>query len=494
MKPAYYAGQWDELRRNPDPEQLQSLAHRIAGNFIERYFYNDEYNEGYINLLCEMATQNQQPELNQIAAATLFSVVVERLCDDFEDLQTETYNRLICQVTGYLRGLPEGRDLDEKLEQFGLQSNLELFHRIESIRLSPDRPLPHSFAPQKILVLSRITIGADVAVTSIICQRMAQRYPAAELVVFGNQKLYQVMDSDSGIRVNVLSYERRGGLLERFRTWLGLLQEVNAEIAGLAHNAYLLLDPDSRLTQLGVLPLVQEANYRFFNSRGKAQYPEKGSISELTNLWLNNILAETEFAYPKVWPSAANCRISESFVRRHRNNRQTITINLGVGGNQRKRVPGEFETRLILTLLNIPGTRIMLDRGFGHEELERSQLILDAATAAGFKVIQKSYADLEGCQDDFDLLGIECSVGEIATLIAVSQEFIGYDSACQHIAAALGIKTFTVFAGTNNVRFIRRWHACGPNASEILFVDTLSRDAVIDETELVQRLMDMRAQ
>jgi ADP-heptose:LPS heptosyltransferase len=83
-------------------------------------------------------------------------------------------------------------------------------------------------------------------------------------------------------------------------------------------------------------------------------------------------------------------------------------------------------------------------------------------------------------------------VGEIAALIARSDEFIGYDSACQHIGAALGVRTYTVFAGTSNARFIRRWHASGPNTSEILYVDTLSREHRIDVQELLERLQDLR--
>ncbi|HJO11571.1 MAG TPA: hypothetical protein QGI39_05985, partial [Gammaproteobacteria bacterium] len=68
-------------------------------------------------------------------------------------------------------------------------------------------------------------------------------------------------------------------------------------------------------------------------------------------------------------------------------------------------------------------------------------------------------------------------------------EFIGYDSACQHIAAAQGIRSCTVFAGSNNVRFIRRWRASGPNVSEIVFIDTLSKDREINTTEVVARIL-----
>jgi len=82
---------------------------------------------------------------------------------------------------------------------------------------------------------------------------------------------------------------------------------------------------------------------------------------------------------------------------------------------------------------------------------------------------------------------------EITALIALSDEFIGYDSACQHIAAAQKVKTYTVFAGTTNVRFIRRWKACGSDTSEIIFVDTISKDSHIDNADIIGRLLDLRS-
>ena len=41
---------------------------------------------------------------------------------------------------------------------------------------------------KKILLLSRVTIGADVAVTSIIIQRLAELYPKAEMVLIGGDQ------------------------------------------------------------------------------------------------------------------------------------------------------------------------------------------------------------------------------------------------------------------------------------------------------------------
>lgn len=523
MRPAFYRDQWEALKRSPNADALKSLSHRVAATFVDRYFYSDEYNERYIELLCEMATAFADPALNQIAAKTLFGVVVERLCDDFEELQTETYNRLICQVTGYLRALPGGKALHEQLNAFHLHSDEQLYQRIESIRLSPDQPLPVDLRPRKVIVLSRVTIGADVAVSSVICQRVLQQFPEAEVVVLGSGKLRQIMapapaSTAAGgcIRVRELNYARHGGLIERFNTWLDLVADVQDELAGLGENDYLVLDPDSRLTQLGVLPLVPDRNYRFFNSRGKQGYPLKGSISELANLWLDNlfrdnVLGHGAFSYPQVWLDAQELAVARQLRERlcAAGPRRVITLNLGVGGNMRKRVPGDFEAQLVLSLLQEPDTVVLLDMGFGDEELGRSLAILAAASTAGVVTHTLAFVDLDqpgklltpGASDgavdgnSFErLFGIHCDVGQIAALIACSDEFIGYDSACQHIGAALGVRTFTVFAGTDNARFIRRWHACGPNTSEIVYVDTLSREHEIDTLELIERLQDLRRQ
>lgn len=495
MRPAYYQDKWMHLKESSDAFAIESLVQRVAFSFIERYFYSDEYNADYIELLCDMATHFEDEELNQLAARALFGIVIERLCDDFEELQTETYNRLICQIISFLRQLPDGKALHRELNSFGLESEQQLYQRIESIRLSPDEPVQKPIKPAKVLILSRVTIGADVAITSVICQRVAHLFPNAEIVVFGNAKLSQVFSVESGVKVHEIHYSRRGGLLERFLVWLDLLNEIRLEITGMTNTDYLVLDPDSRLTQLGVLPLVTEANYRFFNSRGKPGYPAKASISELTNLWLDNLFGHSEFCYPKVWPDQACLTLARSLRKQiAADSIQTlITLNFGVGGNLRKSVSGSFESDLVMSLLKEPNTKIILDLGFGEEERQRSETILARACEQNIQSIELAFRDLDQVSAGCRLIGVECSVSEIAALISVSDEFIGYDSACQHIAAAQNIKTYTVFAGTNNVRFIRRWHACGSNVSEILFVDTISRDKEIDNIELVERLADLRS-
>ena len=494
MRPSHYLSLWEEIKPDPTAEALQNLARRIGLSFIDRYFYSDQFESGYIELLCEMSTEFSDSELNNIGANALFGIVIEQLCDDFEELQTETYNRLMCQVITFLRSRPECAELDIKLTGFGLASREQLYDRIESIRANGDRRRLPATTPRKILLLSRVTIGADVAISSVFCQRLKQYFPAAEIVLIGSEKLEQVYAGNKDIRVEPLTYVRRSGLAERLNSWIDLHNIIKQEQQGLEPGEVLLFDPDSRLSQLGVLPLIESEYYYYFNSRGKDSYPKKIPIAELANIWLGNVLGPGNFCYPGVWPEKN--LLNQSGVAAGQARRQgvknIITMNFGVGGNHRKKITGKFESELVIQLLQETGTTIFLDLGFGDEERTASENILSAVKEAGLNAQQCSFEEIRQLQDHTGVIGVECSVGEIASLIAASDEFIGYDSACQHISAALGKRTYTVFAGTTNIRFIRRWTACGPNVSEIIYVDTLTHPPQYDTADIVARLLDRR--
>jgi ADP-heptose:LPS heptosyltransferase len=90
------------------------------------------------------------------------------------------------------------------------------------------------------------------------------------------------------------------------------------------------------------------------------------------------------------------------------------------------------------------------------------------------------------------VIGLQTGIGEIAAIIAKCDEYIGYDSACQHIAAALQIPCLTIFAGSNNMRFIRRWRAFGANRCRIVHVDTLSDPTAIDVEDIIIRVKNER--
>ena len=495
MEPAVYRQRWHKLRESKaNPDALHQLARQMAFSFTDRYFQRGLYEPAYIDLLCEMATFYSKPDLDNIASAALFSLVVEKFCDDFEELPVELYSRVMCQVISFCRGLPTGRNLDQTLADFGLTSSDHLYQRALSTHTRQYRHDPKQ-APTRVILLSRVTIGADVAILSVMIQRLRKLFPQTEVVIVGNGKMRGLFGGDPQVRLRELNYARRGGLFERFASWhatLGLLRE---EMPPGGEDEILVIDPDSRISQLGVLPLLHTDNYLFFNTRNHAQLAAGRCMAELANDWMDAVFGVSDFCYPTLWitPTLMEAAQTRMDLLRASGTRQIVTVNLGVGQNPRKRVSLEFEKRLLRALAAVPETVVILDRGFGADETERAWQLIADVRHCGLAGLETRFSATNFPALPHGVLAVECSIAEMAALIAHSDEYIGYDSACQHLAAAVKTPTLTVFAGSNNMNFVHRWSACGDTECKIVHVNTLTNPQHVDVDEIIARIMQDRA-
>lgn len=489
MIPQLYSKKWADLKKgDPDPEAIGHLARQIALSFMDSCLYCDRYEHTCIRLLCEMATAfDADSGLNAPASSALFNIVVEGLCDEFEDMQVEIYDRVMCQIISFCRKTPQGRDLDEKLSRFGFVSPESLLGRAAGMRkhFLIREEIPE---PDKIIFLSRVTFGADIAVTGVLMQRFAAAFPEAELVLLGGAKLKGIFGGLENLRIRELHYPRRGDLMARFSVWFSTLEAIEDETADV-DGRFLVVDPDSRLSQLGILPVADAERYFFFNSRHNGNSPYRPAMSELANEWANRILPESGYCNPGVWTDKSSQNVAAGQIKELRRTADRIvTVNLGVGGNRRKRLDDDFECRLLASLLSEKGTSVILDCGADEEEKTRARKLLGKLNKQGFETAQGDLSRAPVPLSGPGIISILSSIGEIAAVISASDEFIGYDSACQHIAAAAGIPSTTVFAGSNNPRFVRRWHARGPAVSRIIHVDNLSRDKMFDNADIIARI------
>jgi ADP-heptose:LPS heptosyltransferase len=135
---------------------------------------------------------------------------------------------------------------------------------------------------------------------------------------------------------------------------------------------------------------------------------------------------------------------------------------------------------------------IVLDKGSGEKERHDSNSLLAVVKQNGYATEDASFAAELDSDISSGVIGLQTRIGEIAAIIANSDEYIGYDSACQHIAAALQIPCLTIFGGSNNMRFIRRWSAFGANSCRMVHVDTLSDPTAIDVEDIIVRIMHER--
>jgi len=396
-------------------------------------------------LLCELATA-PDPELARGGVDGIFRHAVETMGDAFEPALCDRYIEFFTRVVDYCRRLPQGAALDAELRRFGLLRRDEIVERARRVRRV--RAAPASLRPRKIVVLSRVTLGADVTVTSVVLAHLLRRFPEARLTLVAPRKSAQLFAGESRVATRVLEYPRGGGLLQRLEGWLAAERAVCAEVAGLGPGEWIVVDPDSRFTQLGLLPVtVDESQYYFFESRSYAR-PGRATLGSLTAAWLEEVFGPVEPA-PEPW-----IRLPPTKARREG---RWASLNFGVGDNPRKRVADPFEEELLLGLLE-RGWRVFLDQGDGDEELARSGRLLDALGARGWRL-------------GSDVVSWQGSIAGFAALIAASDLYIGYDSACQHIAAALAVKTVDIFAGFRSRRMVERWRPAGRGEVRMVVVE-----------------------
>ena len=343
-------------------------------------------------------------------ASALFGVLVEGLADRFEPALCDAYARLFSQAIAHVTGADAAA----------------LVSRYEWVR----RPRKLTAQPKRVLVLSRITLGADVAVTSVLLAAAKQRFSGAEIALAGPRKNYELFANDPRIRHARVDYGR-GGLRER----LAAAEELKALAAD---PDCLVIDPDSRLTQLGLLPICPEERYHFFESRSGTGLPAcpsspGKSLPELTAEWA----AET-FGITGVKPYIA--------VDATPNQPPYIAVSLGVGENPAKRIADPFEEQL-LALLAKSKLPLCIDKGAGGAEAERVE-----------RAVQRSGAAVTFWEGSF---------AGFASLVAGSKLYVGYDSAGQHVAAACSVPLISVFAGFPAPRMFERWRPAGPNCHVI---------------------------
>jgi len=375
-----------------------------------------------LDRLIERALDEEDERLASAATRALFGIVIERLGDLFEPRLCDVYAQLFSHVIS--RAIP-GYRADELLLRY---------QRIRQVRRFPGGEV------QRVFVLSRVTLGADVAVTSIVLAAAKRRFPDAEICLVGPEKNAELFAADERIVSLPVSYGRNGLLRSRLNAALELHALVDEPQS-------IVIDPDSRLTQLGLLPVGDDSRYFFFESRafgGELTTP----LPQLTAEWVSEVF-DIEDARPYLAPE-------------RRDKLADITVSFGVGENANKRIDDEFEYQVLAALLQF-NRPVLLDRGAGGEESHRvNALVKRLGTPPLLLLHDNSYASF-------------------ASHIVQSDLYVGYDSAGQHVAAAAGVPLVSVFAGFACHRMFSRWCPTGP-ATRVVVVDEDTRATAFDRT------------
>jgi hypothetical protein len=354
-----------------------------------------------------------------------FSVVVERLADLFEPRLCDAYVKMFSRV------------MEMVSPRFRAAELISRYERIRRVRRCARRDV------REVFVLSRVTLGADVAVTSVLLDALRRRFPEAVISLVGPGKNWELF-ANSGIRHASVSYPRSGHLRERL-----------SHTPSFSSPECIVVDPDSRLSQLGILPVCPEENYYFFESRA---YGGVGGdpLPVLASRWAAEVFDIGGRAWIAPERASMPCDVAVSF---------------GVGANEEKRVPDPFEENLLRSLCD-RGLSVMVDTGAGGQEKERIEQL--RSRMPEIRTFHGPYAPF-------------------ASMISQAKLYIGYDSAGQHVAAACGIPLVSIFAGYPSDRMFQRWRPHGSGRAEVIQVRGCDFSALIAQASAaVDRLLSQR--
>ncbi len=440
--------------------------------------------------LCRLAARDD--EQADDAVCGIFCGIIEPLCDDFSRAGVEIGNEVLTRIIAFVRQTPQGRELDRLLTERGFHRPEDIIKRYKSISRPRILSRERKKAARKVIVLSRVTTGADIAITSVIVHRLRRSLPRAEIILIGPRHLPSLFPELDNCRTIPFVYKNGGRLFEKMTSWPPLLKIIGMETENDPEDAVLLFDPDSRLTQLGLLPLLDDASTCYFPSRSWQPGPgESGCLSSLTSQWLNRLLDERQEIPPYlVLHNEGHGYNTFCQGLKARGCKFIMVINLGVGNNPCKKISRWFEDQLIMKLVREPGTILILDRGHGRKESSQTDAILALARKNGVKTDSLTAEDITAAAPSFNsgILAFDGSIDALGKMICAADCFVGYDSCGQHLAAATGTPAVIIFAGAPSARFIERWApAAGNNITIEIKPEQTSKD---DQQSLITTVCD----
>ena len=436
----------------------ESLAVHLTDSFIDKLRTDCQPDFATIDVLCLMALDKNNIKVRQAAVSCLYKKIIEPLCDDFTTTGVQTCDLVLLRMIDCIRQQPEGKIFNNFLNEQHYTDNHRLLQRHHTTTNNGPIPSALKKTTKKIFILSRVTIGADIAITSVLVHRLRAAFPQADLIIIGPSHLSEIFYGIAKVNFAQYNYQRDGGIIERLTgdTFFHIL--LQKELAACQPEQVLFFDPDSRLSQLGLIPLFDKKFYYHFPSR-KDSPRQNTRISSLANNWLNTILNENKTFYPQVTIRPSHLSDIQKFLGRFSSSTKKIVINFGVGNEPKKRLPDPFEEQLLVKLLQQKNTLIILDSGCHPDEKKRANLLMEKIKKRKFQTTAFS-ADTIDRQDvsfQHGLVCITCGIGILAAFIDQADVFFGYDSCCQHLATARDKKTVICFAGAPNDRFFERW-------------------------------------
>ena len=416
----------------------------------------------------------------ELATKAIFAEIVEPWADSFLPEACTQYVHFMSEVL-----YAPGSTVAEELAELGYPTPESLRSRYRRLleRSAPGLTFDEDERDeiQRVIFLSRVTLGADIAVVGTVlgCARWA--FPNAELVLLGPRKNIRLLASGYHFVKRVeLSYNRGGSLKQRLAAWPRVRAKLQALTEDLPAKRCLVVDPDSRLSQLGLLPVFSDDYYCFWESRSE-DVKDPTPIGIYAGVWskfLWGMWSWNEDSFPWVSLDWRDGRKLHMMINRRR---PVAAVSFGYGGRESKRLGDRFEDE-VLEILRARGYRIIIDCGAGEEEEDLVKRRVRAFKGSVRPLADTSWPPRHKLADLMHFSGTLLAFGSFAS---GADLFIGYDSAAAHMAAALYVPVIDIFVGAQSALMRQRWTPSGQ-----MEVRVIPANGPEDSDEVLGKLTD----
>ncbi|MCY4597658.1 MAG: hypothetical protein OXC19_23020 [Bryobacterales bacterium] len=303
---------------------------------------------------------------------------------------------------------------------------------------------------EKAVVISRADLKADIAVTSPILSCAMRAFYDAEIEIVGPRTNCLLIGPSYRLERNVVSYSHDSTLGNQLKAWTRLRAKVASAIQGFDAGRWLVVDPDSWMTQFGLLPLADDRYCRFFDSRSYAEQ-STATIAELANEWANQwfFWGGVE-ALPYVVLGYGPENGSLCLARESRG--KLAGVSFSVDGRKQVRLGADFEDRL-MELLRRRGYQTVVD--CGREAVDRTNAMERIRAFGGSKSHLRVTSDAPNNRAQLLMCG--ATIPNFSGWVRWASVYIGYDSAISHAVGSVGVPSVHLSVGAPNSTYRARW-------------------------------------
>jgi len=493
------------------PKVAETYGNESAKIFLNFMKVSNEIPSLNIALLAETGF-HKDPEISKTALNPLLGVIINELKKDFKQKELKIYLKM---MPALILRAKENSELIRKwfkLMQIN-ESNpkKDLYERSRTlINFKKKIPKEKRDDIKKIFVLSRSTMGAEIALNGIIIPKLLRIFKNAEIIFIDSTSTGKYLFKDPKIKIvdkfkdengNVinLKWDRKGmPIKERFECSANVSFFINHEIKNLREDEYFIVDADTRLSQTGSMPLVKTENHYFIDTTQKNgefgvhinDVSKVKLLGRVCNEYLNYVFEDNEIDYPQISLSKQGKLNADSvFEEFGFNNKFNILFRLGVGV-ERRQLSREFEIGLANKIIK-QGHNLILIRSPDADEEEKNMNFINALKNSGKSVteiiVEDNKIKVVG-KKDADFYTFRGDLESLKGMIKNSSVFLGYNSNGQHIASALEVPFVTISTGHANRLFYKRWIPLAKTDYEVIEVN--KKKDLYDKNLLFRGLVD----